>query len=170
MNGIWSIAGAALLALGLAVPMAQTASSEPGRGGAYGNVGPRMGGGGGGAMGRGGAYGNVGPRMSAPRGINRSPSMGGPRVAPPRNNYSPPRYRGPNGNGNWKGNGAGHWKGGNWKGNHRHGRKYRGYRGGYYGYSLPYYYDYYGYGYSGGDCAWLWRRWLQTGNPKWKYR
>lgn len=51
----------------------------------------------------------------------------------------------------------------------KHRRRHRGIR--YYGYGLPvYYYSDYAYGYVDDECSYLWRRYLRTGHPKWKYR
>ncbi|MCB1485197.1 MAG: hypothetical protein KDJ17_09935, partial [Hyphomicrobiaceae bacterium] len=95
------------------------------------------------------------------------PGGGGPRFSGPRgpsHSFRPgPGGKGPGGKpygGKWSG------KGGPYKGGHYRGKYPYRYYG--YGYALPYYYmDNY---YYGGSCAWLWRKWLQTGNPKWKYR
>lgn len=55
-------------------------------------------------------------------------------------------------------------------GNHQHHHKHRRYRI----YAAPYFYDdyyYNDYSYNdGGDCSWMWRRYLQTGLKKWKWR
>ncbi|HMN36597.1 MAG TPA: hypothetical protein PKD49_02650 [Hyphomicrobium sp.] len=184
MKSFWRVSAAALIALGLAMPLAGTASSASMRSGPFVGVGPNPGGG---AGFRGGAFGGVGPRSggmsTAPRSFNMPSS--GPKFSPGfkgdfrgKGNWS---GKGDwSGKGNWSGkgpggkpwNGKGNWNGkGDWsgKGHHHHRHHRHRYYPGFYGYAWPYYDDYYYYGYDG-NCAWLWRRWLQTGNPKWKYR
>ncbi|MBL8884896.1 MAG: hypothetical protein JNL45_17780 [Hyphomicrobium sp.] len=186
MMSFWRASAGALLALGLVMPMSEIANSASARSGPFVGVGPSMGGGGvrmGGGV-RSGPFVGVGPRMGgggAPR--MYSPRASGPKFSAPR--ASAPRFnpgykgkgnwsgKGPRG-GNWSGKGPGgkHWSGGNWGGKgHRHHGRHRYYPRGFYGYALPYYYDdFYSYSYSDGGCAWLWQRWLETGNPTWKYR
>jgi hypothetical protein len=53
------------------------------------------------------------------------------------------------------------------------GRHHHHHHGGAFFYTSPYYYydNYYDYGYYNDDsCSYYWRRYLRTGNPKWKYR
>ena len=60
-----------------------------------------------------------------------------------------------------------HISNGNHEGNFGHNRHHHHNR--FFAYSVPLYdYDY-SYGYSNG-CGWLWQRYLNTGNPRWKHR
>lgn len=162
----------ALLALLFAVPLAQAQSTGAARGMP-------------GSAARGGTY--APPAASVPR------VGGAPSVRAPVNMGGTDRVRGHLGapgrghGGNWSGGGpkpsggvyvprgkpgkpwvgGGYVKPGHGGGHHGH---HRPHRRGIRVYSAPLYYDYEDYSYRGDDCGWLWQRWLQTGNPKWKRR
>jgi hypothetical protein len=145
---------ATAVALGAALIFASAPADARGPGGAhFGGGGIHIGGGG-------------GPRFGG----------GGPRFGGAGMKFSGPRFHG----GGIKYGGK-HFGGGKYYGGGKHyggygGRpRYRGRYWRYYAYGVPLwaydgYYDgaYYD-GYYGG-CSYLWRRYLRTGNPKWKYR
>lgn len=168
MKSFAKVFGAAALAALMVAPAALAREGGHGGGGGGGGGGFSGGSGGhsgGGANFGGGRMGGGGIQSHGARNFGGAPGQprfsnnfgGGDRgIRGPRRNYSD----------NWNGN---------WNGPRNHHRRHRGGLR-FYSYGSPYYYDdYYDYGYSSWadddvSCSYYWRKYQQTGSPRWKAR